>query len=78
MAGRRPFPGDRIAVRFRYEWHDDEGGTWRSYGNENWEFAADGLMRRRAAGIDDVPIAAEERWILGPREDGDSTPLPLR
>ncbi|MGY2065540.1 nuclear transport factor 2 family protein [Blastococcus sp. SYSU DS0619] len=71
------FTDDRIAVRFQYEWHDAEGRTWRSYGNENWEFAADGLMRRREASINDVPIAPEERWILGPREDGDTTPLPL-
>ncbi|MGY1723205.1 nuclear transport factor 2 family protein [Blastococcus sp. SYSU DS0533] len=72
------FSDDRIAVRFQYEWHDDGGGTWRSYGNENREFAADGLMRRREASINDVPIALEERSILGPREDGATTPLPLR
>jgi hypothetical protein len=72
------FTDDRIAVRFQYEWQDAEGGTWRSYGNENWEFTAEGLMRRREASINDVPIAAEERWIRGPREDGDTTPLPLQ
>ena len=72
------FTDDRIAVRFQYEWHDADGGTWRSYGNENWEFAPDGLMRRREASINDVPIAPEERWILGPRDDDDETPLPLR
>jgi uncharacterized protein len=72
------FTDDRIAVRFQYEWHDTDGRTWRSYGNENWEFAPDGLMRRREASIDDVPIAAADRWIHGPREDGDTTPLPVR
>ena len=72
------FTDDRIAVRFQYEWQDAEGRTWRSYGNENWEFAADGLMHRREASINDVPIALEERWILGPREDDDTSPLPLR
>ena len=72
------FTDDRIAVRFQYEWQDDDGGTWRSYGNENWEFTAEGLMRRREASINDVPIAPEERWILGPRDDDDATALPLR
>ncbi|WP_104524956.1 nuclear transport factor 2 family protein [Blastococcus atacamensis] len=72
------FTENRIAVRFQYEWQDADGGTWRSYGNENWEFAPDGLMRRREASINDVPIAPEERWILGPRDEGDTTPLPLR
>jgi uncharacterized protein len=72
------FTADRIAVRFQYEWHDGEGRTWRSYGNENWEFAPDGLMRRREASINDVPIEPSDRWIHGPREDGDTTPLPLR
>ena len=72
------FTDDRIAVRFQYEWHDADGGTWRSYGTETWEFTAEGLMRRRVASINDVPIAPEERWILGPREDGDTTALPLQ
>ncbi|WP_324276194.1 nuclear transport factor 2 family protein [Blastococcus brunescens] len=72
------FTDDRIAVRFQYEWHDTEGRTWRSYGNENWEFSADGLMRRREASINDVRIEAADRAIHGPREDGDTTPLPLR
>lgn len=72
------FTDDRIAVRFQYEWHDADGRTWRSYGNENWEFAADGLMRRREASINDVRIEPADRWILGPREDDDTTPLPLR
>jgi nuclear transport factor 2 (NTF2) superfamily protein len=72
------FTGDRIAVRFQYEWHDDAGQTWRSYGNELWEFATNGLMRRREASINDVPIAAGERRILGPRpeqERGQDIPL---
>lgn len=60
----------RIAVRFAYEWHDATGQWFRSYGNENWEFAADGLMQRRIASINDLPIEASERkyhWPLGPR-----------
>ncbi len=66
------FAGNRIAVRFAYEWHDDSGNWFRSYGNENWEFADNGLMRRRVASINDLPIAASERkyhWPLGPRPD---------
>ncbi|MFS8100607.1 nuclear transport factor 2 family protein [Lentzea alba] len=62
------FGDDRIAVRFQYEWHDDEGQWWRSYGNENWEFAPSGLMSRREASINDVRIAESERRI-----DPDST-----
>jgi uncharacterized protein len=66
------FAGSRIAVRFAYEFRDD-GGTWfRAYGNENWEFDADGLMRRRAASINKHPIAEPERkfrWPLGRRPD---------
>jgi nuclear transport factor 2 (NTF2) superfamily protein len=58
-------------VRFAYEWHDDSGHWFRSYGNENWEFDAGGLMRRRMASINDVPITAAERkfhWSApGPR-----------
>ncbi|MFF7988850.1 DUF1348 family protein [Kitasatospora xanthocidica] len=64
--------GGRIAVRFAYEWHDGAGRWFRSYGNENWEFAPDGLMARRHASINDVPITAEERlfhWPLGRRPD---------
>jgi nuclear transport factor 2 (NTF2) superfamily protein len=53
--------GDRIAVRFCYEWHDDAGQWYRSYGNENWQFTADGLMARRHASINDVPIAEADR-----------------
>ena len=55
------FQGNRIAVRFAYEWHDDSGNWYRSYGNENWEFNADGLMARRIASINDLPIAASDR-----------------
>jgi nuclear transport factor 2 (NTF2) superfamily protein len=55
------FTGHRIAVRFAYEWHDDSGNWFRSYGNENWEFDGNGLMRRRFACINDLPIAAAER-----------------
>ena len=71
------FTGNRIAVRFQYESRDDAGHWWRSYGNEQWEFADDGLMRRREASIDDVPIEESERRIHGPRPEGDRTPLPL-
>jgi hypothetical protein len=62
----------RIAVRFAYEWHDDSGHWFRSYGNENWEFDAEGLMRLRIASINDLPIRADERrfrWPLGRRPD---------
>ena len=72
------FTGDRIAVRFQYEWRDDAGQWWRSYGNENWEFEADGLMRRREASINDVAIVDSERRIFGPRtpaEHGLELPL---
>lgn len=57
----------RIAVRFEYEWHDDSGQWYRSYGNENWEFADNGLMQKRYASINDVPITAEERKFLWQR-----------
>lgn len=63
---------NRIAVRFAYEWHDDSGHWFRSYGNENWEFAPNGLMQRRVASINDLPLAAAERrfhWPLGRRPD---------
>jgi len=63
---------NRIAVRFAYEWHDDSGQWFRSYGNENWEFAENGLMRRRIASINDLPIREEDRkfhWPLGRRPD---------
>ncbi|ULX51372.1 hypothetical protein A9P79_05350 [Cupriavidus taiwanensis] len=64
---------NRIAVRFAYEWHDDSGNWYRSYGNENWEFDEAGLMRRRFACINDAPIRTEDRkfhWPLGRRPDG--------
>ena len=63
------FTGERIAVRFQYEWHDAEGQWWRSHGNENWEFDAEGYMRRREASIDDVAIDESQRRIRGPRQD---------
>jgi uncharacterized protein len=61
---------NRIAVRFAYEWHDDAGSWFRSYGNENWEFDHNGLMQRRYASINDLPIQESERkfhWPQGPR-----------
>ncbi len=64
--------GDRIAVRFAYEWRDDSGHWFRSYGNENWQFDAEGLMAQRHASINDLPIADSERrfrWPLGRRPD---------
>jgi hypothetical protein len=64
------FRDDRIAVRFAYEWHDARGEWFRSYGNENWEFDAHGLMRTRLASINDLPIGESQRkyhWPLGPR-----------
>ena len=67
------FEGNRIAVRFAYECRDDSGNWRRSYGNENWEFAEDGLMRVRLASINDLPIAEVERkfrWPIGRRPDG--------
>ncbi|WP_405165750.1 nuclear transport factor 2 family protein [Nocardia sp. NBC_01499] len=70
------FEGNRIAVRFQYEWHDESGQWWRSYGNEQWEFAPDGLMSRREASINDVRIPESARRILGPREPGDDSVLP--
>lgn len=61
------FEGHRIAVRYAYEWHDDSGNWFRSYGNENWEFADDGLMQRRFACINDLPISASERLFHWPQ-----------
>lgn len=64
--------GNRIAVRFAYEWRDDAGNWFRSYGNENWEFNEFGLMQRRFASINDLPIKQDERlfhWPLGRRPD---------
>ena len=66
------FHENRIAVRFAYEWHDDSGNWFRSYGNENWEFNPDGLMRLRYASINDLPIKESDRkyfWPLGRRPD---------
>jgi uncharacterized protein len=66
------FGGNRIAVRFAYECHDDSGNWFRSYGNENWEFEDDGLMRTRYASINDLPIPESDRkfhWPLGRRPD---------
>jgi nuclear transport factor 2 (NTF2) superfamily protein len=67
------FHDNRIAVRFQYEWRDDGGHWYRSYGNEQWEFDTEGLMRRREASINDVPITEGERkfhWPPGPRPAG--------
>ncbi len=66
------FDGNRIAVRFAYEWHNDNNDWFRSYGNENWEFSEEGLMRRRYASINDLAIKASERkfhWPQGRRPD---------
>lgn len=66
------FTDNRIAVRFAYEWRDDSGHWFRSYGNENWEFNPQGLMQRRFASINDLPIAESDRlfhWPLGRRPD---------
>jgi nuclear transport factor 2 (NTF2) superfamily protein len=66
------FDGARLAVRFAYEWHDDSGQWFRSYGNENWAFTDAGLMRERHASINDLPIGADQRhfhWPLGRRPD---------
>ena len=66
------YTGNRIAVRFAYEWHNDQGDWFRSYGNENWEFNEDGLMQRRYACINDLPIHESERkfhWPQGRRPD---------
>jgi uncharacterized protein len=66
------FSGNRLAVRFAYEYHDDSGNWFRSYGNENWEFDDNGLMRTRYASINDLPISESERkfhWPLGRRPD---------
>lgn len=72
------FDGNHIAVRFQYEWHKATGAWFRSYGNENWEFDADGYMTTRQASINDVPISEADRRIFGPRPDGDRAPLPFQ
>jgi nuclear transport factor 2 (NTF2) superfamily protein len=71
------FAGNRIAVRFQYECRDADGQWWRCYGNENWEFAENGLMARREASINDLRIGEADRRILGPRAEGDTTDIPL-
>jgi uncharacterized protein len=66
------YDGNRIAVRFAYEWHDDSGNWFRSHGNENWEFNESGLMRLRYASINDLLIRESDRkyhWLLGRRPD---------
>lgn len=66
------FAGNRIAVRFAYEWQDNSNNWFRAFGNENWQFALDGRMCHRLASINDLPIADEERlfrWPLGPRPE---------
>ena len=73
------FTGNRIAVRFAYEWQDDSDHWYRSYGNENWEFNDDGLMASRFASINDIPILGSARkylWVLGQFESGICVPTP--
>jgi nuclear transport factor 2 (NTF2) superfamily protein len=75
------FRDNRIAVRFAYEWHDDSGSWFRSYGNENWEFDEHGLMRLRIASINDLPISEGERkyhWPLGRRPESHPSLSELR
>jgi nuclear transport factor 2 (NTF2) superfamily protein len=72
------YAGNRIAVRFQYESRDLDGQWWRSYGNENWEFAENGLMRRREASINDISITEDERRIFGSRPDGDRSSIPVQ
>src|SRR3954452_5739718 len=72
------FTANRIAVRFQYECRDASGQWWRSYGNEQWEFDADGYMRRREASINDVAISESDRLIFGSRPGAEhGAPLPL-
>jgi uncharacterized protein len=68
------FRGNRMAVRFQYESHDTAGQWFRSYGNELWEFDDHGLMRRREASINDLPICADQRRYFGPRPDDERGP----
>jgi uncharacterized protein (TIGR02246 family) len=73
------FTDSRIAVRFQYEWHDAEGHWWRSYGNENWQFDAEGYMSRREASINDVAISGQDRRIFGARPRSEAgAPIPLQ
>ena len=69
--------GNRIAVRFQYECRDADGQWWRCYGNENWEFADNGLMARREASINDLRIDEADRRIVGARPEGDTGEIPL-
>ena len=69
--------GHRIAVRFQYECRDGDGQWWRCYGNENWEFAPNGLMARREASINDLRIDEADRRILGPRPEGNTEEIPI-
>ena len=71
------YGGNRIAVRFQYEWHDADGQWWRSHGNENWEFDDAGLMRRREASINDVRIDETDRRIFGTRGPDETDEIPL-
>ncbi|GLZ53925.1 nuclear transport factor 2 family protein [Actinomycetospora sp. NBRC 106378] len=71
------FAGNRIAVRFQYECRDADGQWWRCYGNENWEFAENGLMQRREASINDLRITEDERRIVGARAEGDESDIPV-
>ena len=72
------FNGNRIAVRFQYEWRNAAGQWFRSYGNENWEFDDLGYMRRREASINDLEINESDRRIFGPRPEGDTSEIPLQ
>ena len=72
------FSGNRIAVRFQYEWRNATGQWVRSYGNENWEFDDLGYMRRREASINDLEINESDRRIFGPRAEGDTSGIPLQ
>jgi uncharacterized protein len=72
------FDDNRIAVRFQYESRDPTGQWWRSYGNELWEFDGDGLMSRREASINDIPIEEKDRRIFGPRTETERQGPPLR
>lgn len=65
------FQDNRIAVRFQYEWHDEDGRWFRSYGNELWEFTQEGLMARREASINDVAITESQRRLFGPRPESE-------
>ena len=69
------YAGNRIAVRFQYECRDADGQWWRSYGNENWEFAENGLMSRREASINDLRISESDRRLSGPRAEGDTSEI---